>query len=200
MLNNLDWQVIGTWFTGLAMASFAGLTWWLLKRQQQLLYNPKLIVYSHYDSPKVGKEVFKRKVNKTTLYYDGICWEVVLTNPGVVPIPIIDTTARIISITTGENLLIWSGQYCKVLTGKNMNAKSRVTIAANKTLIRKFIISDPNFESTINQWRERRNIRLEVKFVWKADKLPNENVINSADFEIPADIPFSERSDADRTY
>jgi hypothetical protein len=35
----LDWQAIGTWFTGVALAVFAWLTWKIQKEQHNLLYS-----------------------------------------------------------------------------------------------------------------------------------------------------------------
>ena len=43
--NALDWQAIGTWFTGAALAVFAWLTWKIQRQQHTLLYSsPRLRV------------------------------------------------------------------------------------------------------------------------------------------------------------
>lgn len=42
---DLDWQAIGTWFTGAALIVFAGLTWKIQRQQHRLLYGgPRLRV------------------------------------------------------------------------------------------------------------------------------------------------------------
>jgi hypothetical protein len=84
---SIEWaavQAIGTWFTGLALAAFAGLTWLVSRRQQKNELDPDLICRIVNRYPQHGKRVFE----DDNQIYDGIRWAVAVTNPGDVPVQV----------------------------------------------------------------------------------------------------------------
>jgi hypothetical protein len=180
----VDWQIvtaIGTWFSGIALAFFAFLTWKLLRKQQQLSYAPKLIGYKRYSRPKVGDRIISGELNGNHVDYNGICWEVIISNPGLIQIHISDTIVRVKNNTISKEALIWPGQYCRVFntSRNNLNeALTSVVISSGESFIRNIVVYDSKFQEILDtiDYKVGGKISIEKEISWEAGGVKDKTV------------------------
>ena len=199
----MDWQIIqaiGTWFTGLALALFAYLTFRLSKRQQQLLYSAELRGFPRYDPPKMGSTVFTKRDNSVFYLYDGIAWEVILLNPSSLLIAVTSFFVSIKSIDTGRSRQIWPGDYCEVFMGASdtkdiVPATPRFSVpAGTSSYVRSVVISDPRINELIEEITvQNRKIALEINVLSEVAGRTGNSVITSQEFTLPSDVHFGTR-------
>ena len=192
----MDWQTIGIWLTGVALAAFAALTWKLSKRQQQIMYGSDLEVYAHYDPPITGHNVFIRKEDGCEIDYDGIVWELSVVNPGSIPIVVKSTIVSIRSAEAGKSIQIWPGDCCNVFQGaseteKIIEARPRFTVMAGKAFVTSIVIHSSRWRQMLQDvGSPNATFTLEVKFTWEVARRSKETLITSQEVTLPENVPF----------
>ena len=185
----VDWQALGIWFTGIAMAVFAYLTWRVSHRQQKWQFYPELKGNAAYRCPTVGYDCYERD----NLRYHGIRWEVEITNPGVVQVVVWDTSFSIESDETGGSVDVWPGMNdCEVFDESDKRANPVFSLDAGGRRVCKVVIFDELFEEKIEgiAGGERR-FRLRFRFSWEGERgRARVAGVDSDEFPLPKGGPF----------
>ena len=143
----MDWQTVGIWLTGAALAWFAWKTHGVAKEQHQYRYKPPLCVQA-YTNPVVGSETYKGLGE----VHAGVHWELILINPGVNPIAVTDVYLHVVNefdikqrfpVPGFHKLLDWSGEAMLILAG-----------GQHETI--KVGVSAPELRDWLNQIRAQR--------------------------------------------
>lgn len=187
------WLTIGTWFTGIALATFAGLTWKVSNKQQKIELYPDLECRMSYQYPKCGQMVFEGKAK----YYHGIKWEVEATNPGAVPVEVRKFEFGIENTGTLKKTVI-TGLPGHMIFDAEQNPISERGFFIRPKDVKRFIlvIFDDNIEMELSELVgiDNRNLRLFFELTWISRGKEQHRILESMDFYLPQNPNFRQEN------